>query len=63
MILTSGKTSIGAYNFPDRKKPCLCIGAGNQLVVYGTFRDEKAANEFMKQLAAFCGAKMDGGDT
>ena len=32
--LTNGTISIGAYMFPDRKKPFLCYEEGNQITVY-----------------------------
>lgn len=38
---------IGAYLFPDRKRPCLGVQRGNQLVVYGTFNSTEAADRFM----------------
>ena len=46
-VLTDGKTKIGAYRFPDRKKPCLCIEEGNSIVVYGHFNTFEGAEEFM----------------
>ena len=45
---------IGAYKFPDRKKPCLCIQEGANIVVYGTFNTDKGATEFMNKLGE-CG--------
>ena len=35
--LTNGKINIGAYLFPDRKKPSLCIEQGAEIVAYGHF--------------------------
>lgn len=34
-----GSVKIGAYRFPDRKKPCLCVEKGNTCTVYGSFID------------------------
>lgn len=61
IVLTDGKTIIGAYRFPDRKKPCLCIEEGNSIVVYGHFNTFEGAEKFMERLGKFVGAKMDGG--
>ena len=53
-VLTDGKTSIGAYKFRDRKKPCLCIDNGKgEIKVYGHFNTDDGANEFMHELAKF----------
>lgn len=51
--LTDGKTKIGACHLPDRKKPCLYIETGNEVVVYGTFQNEERAKQFMDKLAQF----------
>ncbi len=58
-ILTDGKTKIGAYMFPDRKKPCLCIEEGSRIVVYGHFNTIDGADEFMDKLGRFVGAEME----
>ena len=58
-VLTDGKVKIGAYQFPDRKKPCLCIAEGNRIVVYGHFNTFDGAEEFMKKLGELVGAKME----
>lgn len=60
-VLTDGKTKIGAYHFPDRKKPCLCIEEGNSIVVYGHFNTFEGAEEFVERLGKLVGARMDGG--
>ena len=57
IVLTNGKIKIGAYNFPDRKKPVLGIAKDNAIVVYGTFQDERRADEFMNELAKMVHAK------
>ena len=57
VITYGGDTKIGAYMFPDRKKPCICVEKGNQIVIYGTFNNIAAANNFMNELADFLGAK------
>ena len=41
---------IGAFEFPDRKKPILGIQKGNQCVVYGHFIDKERADEFINRL-------------
>jgi hypothetical protein len=59
-VLTyDGTTCIGAYKFPDRKKPCLCVQEGSSIVVYGTFNNDEAANNFMKKLGEFVGAYFE----
>ena len=55
-VITNEKVSIGAYLFPDRKKPSLCIEQGSEIVVYGTFNSIEQADEFMDKLAELCGA-------
>ena len=54
-VLTNGKINIGAYLFPDRKKPSLCIEQGAEIVVYGHFNSIEQADEFMDKLAELCG--------
>lgn len=58
-VLTNGKISIGAYKFPDRKRPSLCIEKGNQILVYGSFHNEEQASEFMGELGKLCGAVIE----
>lgn len=58
-VLTDGKTRIGAFMFPDRKKPCLCIETGNVCVVYGTFQNKERANEFMDKLGTLVHAEKE----
>lgn len=63
-ILTNGKISIGAYQFPDRKRPSLCIEKGNEILVYGSFHNQERASEFMNELGKLCGAVIESeGDT
>lgn len=59
-VLTyDGNTCIGAYKFPDRKKPCLCIQEGSKIVVYGTFNTDEGAKEFMNKLGELIGATVE----
>lgn len=58
-ILTNGKISIGAYQFPDRKRPSLCIEKGNEILVYGSFHNQEQASEFMNELGKLCGAVIE----
>ena len=55
-VITNGKVRIGAYLFPDRKKPSLCIEQSSEIVVYGHFNSIEQADEFMDKLAELCGA-------
>lgn len=59
--LTNGKISVGAYMFPDRKKPCLCVEEGNQITVYGHFNTIDGANEFIDILGKMVGATFEEG--
>ena len=55
-VITNKNIRIGAYLFPDRKKPSLCIEQGSEIVVYGHFNSIEQAGEFMDKLAELCGA-------
>ena len=57
VLTNNSDVIIGAFRFPDRKKPCLCVQKGNQCVVYGSFIDSDRANEFMDELVLFLGIK------
>lgn len=59
--LTNGEISIGAYMFPDRKKPCLCVEEGNQIVVYGHFNTVESADAFIDILGKMVGATFERG--
>ena len=59
IVLTDGKVKIGAYKFPDRKKPCLCIAEGSRIVVYGHFNTFEGAEQFMEKLGELVGAKIE----
>lgn len=52
VLTVDGSVKIGAYGFPDRKKPCICVEKGNTCTVYGSFIDIDRAKEFMDELAA-----------
>ena len=58
-VLTNGKIKIGAYKITNRKKPCLCIEEGNEIIVYGHFNTFEGAEEFMKKLGELVGAKIE----
>ena len=60
-VLTDGKIRIGAYMFPDRKRPMLCIQNGSAINVYGTFHNIEQADEFMDELGKLCGAIIEKG--
>ena len=62
-VLTDGKTKIGAYRFPDRKKPCLCIEEGNRIVVYGHFNTFEGADEFMNRLGKLISLCQQAGES
>lgn len=48
-------TCIGIFNFPYRKKPCLGVMKGNELVKYATFNNEEAAYQFIYILSECLG--------
>lgn len=54
-ILTNGKTKVGAYHFPDRKRIALCVEEGNCCVVCGYFTKDENAEYFMGKLAELFG--------
>ena len=57
--ITDGKTKLGCYMFPDRKKPAICITEcdTNVIDVYGYLKDEEIANLFIDKLAELVNAK------
>lgn len=59
--ITDGKTKIGWDMFPDRKKPIICIteSGSNEIVAYGSFKDEQTAHAFMDRLAEMVNAKRE----
>lgn len=57
VLTNDSDVRIGAFQFSDRKKPCLCVEKGNQCIVYGYFIDSDRANKFMHELALFLGIK------
>ena len=57
VLTNDSDVRIGAFQFPDRKNPCLCVEKGNRCIVYGHFIDSDRANEFMDELALFLGIK------
>lgn len=57
VLTNDSDVRIGAFQFPDRKNPCLCGEKGNQCIVYGNFIDSDMADEFMDELALFLGIK------
>lgn len=60
-VLTDGTGfQIGAYKFPTRKKPCLCVEKDSEIKVYGTFHSVELANEFMNELGKMVGAIFEG---
>lgn len=57
-VLTKGDDfQIGAYMFPDRKRPCLCVQ--NEIRICGTFQNVEAADLFMNELANMVGAAKE----
>ena len=46
---------IGAMTIPGKKKPCFIVERGNQAIVLGSFRNDKAMEEFEKALKELLG--------
>ncbi len=61
VLTVDGSVRIGAYMFPDRKRPVLCKKEGNTIIGYASFHSQKAAEEFMNELGKLVGAKFERG--
>ena len=59
IVIRKGDLAFGAINYPDRKHPALCITYGNQSNVYGYFRSDELAHEFLLVVADMIGAKQE----
>ncbi len=60
IVISKGDVSIGAAEYPDRKRPAIIVQKGNSAGVYGYFRDIDNARAFMNELAQLVGAKKEG---
>lgn len=49
--------TIGVDTIPYRKKPCLVVMQGNEIVKYASFNNKEAAQEFMDIFAIFLNAE------
>ena len=58
-VLRKGDIEIGAFMFPDRRKPILGIMIGNEIISFGTFHNKGCADDFMLELAEFVGAEPE----
>lgn len=58
-VLIKGDVEIGAFEFPDRRRPMLGIKIGNEVIAYGSFRSKESADDFMDALAEFVGAEHE----
>jgi hypothetical protein len=59
LVIFKGDTKIGVYNFPDVKRPRLCVEKGNSVTAYATFRNEECAEMFMNELIDMFGLKKE----
>jgi hypothetical protein len=59
LVIFKGDTKIGVYNFPDVKRPRLCVEKGNNVTAYATFRNEECAEMFMNELIDMFGLKKE----
>lgn len=46
LVIFKGDTKIGVYNFPNVKRPRLCVEKGNSVTAYATFRNEECAEMY-----------------
>ena len=62
-VIRIGDVEIGAFTFPDRKKPYIAIRdlKKNSITGYGQFLDNDSATEFMEALGKAIGAKKVNG--
>lgn len=58
-VLKKGNTEIGAFEFPDRRKPILGIQIGCEVICYGNFYSKESADDFTDALAEFVGAEPE----
>lgn len=63
LVIKENENCIGAYKVVGRKLPQLCIQDSDNLEFYGEFYGDNKAQEFMKRLAEFMGAKTDEKET
>ena len=59
LVIYKGDTKIGVYNFPNMKRPRLCVEKGNSVTAYVTFRNEECAEMFMNELIDMFGLKKE----
>lgn len=59
LVIFKGDTKIGVYNFPDVKRPRLCVEKGNSVTANATFRNEECAEMFMNELIDMFGLKKE----
>ena len=58
IVFKQGDKEIGAFWFPDRKKPSVGVCDGNQVTVCGSFHDDADATYFMNELGRMFGKKQ-----
>lgn len=59
LVIFKGDTKIGVYNFPNVKRPRLCVEKGNSVTAYATFRNEECEEMFMNELIDMFGLKKE----
>lgn len=59
-IKFSDGSLVGAFTFPDRKKPYIAVKNDNRIECFGQFSSEEAATEFMDMLCEKLGIKKEG---
>lgn len=57
-VITNGQTEIGAYMLPDSETPVIGVRRGNDLSVFGHFKSEQYADNFMEVLIAMLGLEQ-----
>ncbi len=59
LVIFKGDTKIGVYNFPNVKRPRLCVEKGNSVTAYAVFRNEECGEMFMNELIDMFGLKKE----
>ena len=64
MYVSNGNISIGFEMFPGiRKKPCIVVRQGNEIIILGTFKNKDDAVFFVDKLAELTNAKEQNNET
>lgn len=63
MLYARGDIAIGKMSlYPARKKPCLVVKQGNEIIKVASFNSEDTADWFMEKFAQFLGIEVSNGN-